>query len=292
MHQKNIAGTSFIVSDNLRPDLTRPYVIAVADQSGAVNPQDSMMPPQAHFRIWTIAAITNGYSPSIFGIHFRPQDPWMNQLASALRADGFDKVITYNWEKTSDVASPGLAVAAGDAMFLRVDNAARQLPAEKNDVIDVDFIGHSRGAVVISQALSDLHGTPLRQLSSGYMKMTLLDPHPANNAVPPFYSDHSIVADNPFGVLAEERLFQFQAIAMDPNVSIPASVQEVDDFYQHNEAGGLSGFEHILNLWGESPQSISSNPIVSDIVISDPTVGHGEVTDYFLRYAQSNTSLF
>ena len=56
-----------------------------------------------------------------------------------------------------------------------------------NDVVDVQFIGHSRGSVVISQALMDLSDTnPDSQydiadvpswLSSSYMMMTMLDPH-------------------------------------------------------------------------------------------------------------------
>src|SRR5262249_60530311 len=139
--------------------------------------------------------------------------------------------------------------------------------------------GHSRGAVVISQALQDLVGTTDSVLDGGFKKMTLLDPHPANNhfAKP----DYSAGSDRESKVAA--RIYKwFQDRMQDPQVVIPPNVDDADLYYQHSPAWAFpagSGEAH-LNLWGESPSLItnmSSAPLTSlnltGYVDPDPKIG-------------------
>ena len=53
---------------------------------------------------------------------------------------------------------------------------------DTNDVIDVNLIGHSRGAGVVSLAMNQLTGNPQDRPADGYYELTLLDPHPASNS--------------------------------------------------------------------------------------------------------------
>jgi hypothetical protein len=121
--------------------------------------------------------------------------------------------------------------------------------------VDIQFVGHSRGAVVISQALQDLVGTQDPALTGGYFRMTMLDPHPANN------SAVRLSASTPIGWILAAGTILFQAAANDPDVAVPTNVKEVDLYYQHNAARVLQGFpDHYLNLWGESDSDIQIPP--------------------------------
>jgi hypothetical protein len=169
-------------------------------------------------------------------------------------------------------------VAAGNLLAQEVLAAAQRLPLDPNDVVDVHFIGHSRGAVVISQAIATLPSLAagFEPLQAGYLKMTMLDPHPARNATPGFYDAKNSHA----GRLAVERYLEFQAKAVDPDVVVPGSVAEAEDYYQNTLVRDLSGKESILNLWGE--YEIASPVPISLHNLTGPNVGHYEVITYYL----------
>ncbi len=159
------------------------------------------------------------------------------------------------------------------------------------DVVDLDLIGHSRGAVVISQALQDLDGTTFPALAGGFKKMTLLDPHPANNG----YSkpDYSAGSDRLSRALV--RIYRWlQAHMQDPQVIIPPNVDEADLYYQHSPASAFprGSEEAHLNLWGEDPSLIvnqSSAPLTvlnltGDVDPDFGTIGHSEVPLWYDKY--------
>jgi hypothetical protein len=189
---------------------------------------------------------------------------WETAMAAAVpHTDGDNGVIAFNWVSTSALAVPGQAVAAGNQLYQQVVSRADQLAsAHPGDVVDVQFIGHSRGAVVISQALQDLEGTTDPALKGAYLRMTLLDPHPANNQVGsegqlwdalPNSLDTNLL-DPIAQRLVNSIIYNFQANAADPNVIVPNNVNEVDLYYQQNHAADITGgISHYLNLWGESP---------------------------------------
>src|SRR5262249_21641263 len=113
---------------------------------------------------------------------------WVTAITSKLSQLGYDGTTYLDWAADSRKPEPGLAILAGLNLASKIESTAESLVAlqglNSNDVIDLHLIGHSRGTVVISQALLDLQGSSVSQLAGGYVKMTMLDPHPALNYGP------------------------------------------------------------------------------------------------------------
>ncbi|MFO0890898.1 MAG: hypothetical protein U0790_17365 [Isosphaeraceae bacterium] len=121
--------------------------------------------------------------------------------------------------------------------------------------MDVQFIGHSEGAVVNTRAIAALERSSTPELAAGYVVDTLLDPHAANNGVP----GQGSVSGGPLGLLATVLVSGYQSRANDPPVFIPAGVDEAQVFYQHAPA---SRYGQIYNLWGQVPvPNLSDNPV-------------------------------
>ena len=53
------------------------------------------------------------------------------------------------------------------------------------DVMDLHFIAHSRGVVVVTEALRVLTAQDNPLIKQSFIALTLLDPHPANNKYHP-----------------------------------------------------------------------------------------------------------
>ena len=136
-------------------------------------------------------------------------------------------MIPFNWVGVSN--HPGSAAAGGAELESMILEAAAQFPADAP--VDLHFIGHSEGAVVNSQALLRMNQAGLpANLKAGYIKMTMLDPHAANNGVlGPQYS----VGEGPLGWLAKQEINAYQSKAQDPPVIVPPNVQDAEVFYQH-----------------------------------------------------------
>jgi hypothetical protein len=116
------------------------------------------------------------------------------------------------------------------------------------------------------------------------MKMTLLDPHPANN-------DYGLNASfSPTGfALLESSYTDFQAATSDGPVIIPSRVNQVEDFYQQTDYSQLqlSGLEGTINLQGLSTgllQIEGANTQVTDYPLTGPGTGHTEVHDWYQTY--------
>jgi hypothetical protein len=274
-------------------DPAHPYVLVVANPSGTVPESDARPGDQndvASFRKWTIGAVTNGLLPlgdlqlDLFG-------DWVTAMAHSLQSlispegttVGYDDVIPFIWGNTSNLPIPGLAIAAGQHLTQMVRDHAQSLAAQMgpNDVIDLHLIGHSRGAIVISQAFLDLMkdgGIP--QLSAGYKEMTMLDPHPANSL------GSSLVSFNPrsrVSQLAQAIDLLFCQAASDPNVVVPADVDLAEDYYEHtpwNQTTDLIG-HYIINLWGVGhiPGAVDH-----DLSHAAPWMAHTRVTDWYQQY--------
>jgi hypothetical protein len=159
------------------------YVLAVADPVPSIPPTVAtpgigIDSSAAYYHEYVIGAVSVGFTISVPWSADPPD--WVQNMASSLMAAGYDKVIPYTWQ--SDSPLPGLAAAAGDVLYGQILDAISSLGSlGNNDVVDIHLIGHSRGAVVISEAMLDLVANPVPQLQQGYFKMTFLDPHPANN---------------------------------------------------------------------------------------------------------------
>jgi len=223
-------------------DPQKPYVLVVADPG---SPSATTNPGQtASFRTYTIAVVTHG---GLQNTHWKYGPAWEVETAAILQKQGYDSVIAYNWVAASDV--PGRAAMQGPRLAGEILAAASQFPA--SDPVDLQFIGHSEGAVVNTEAMLALQGEMTPQLKAGYIEDTMLDPHPASNSVP---GQEYSVTSGPLGWLAQAEISSFQSRAKDPGVLVPSIVNDAQVFYEHTSAANSHGVNNDLyNLWGEVP---------------------------------------
>jgi hypothetical protein len=233
-HQLTIALPNGLPLNPLHPN-----VLVVADPTTAIASTNAQM--TASFHVDTIVVVTHG------GIQFHRYNttgpPWQQIMAASLRQQGYDTVIPFVWVVESN--SPGEAALQAPRLVRNVLAAAARFPA--NDVVDIQFIGHSEGAVVNDQAIIQLEAKITPQIKAGWLEDTMLDPHAANTSAP---GQQYSVANNMLGWIAKGEIDQYQAKAKDPLVSVPAGVDSAQVFYQHTTASKAGA---IYNLWGEVP---------------------------------------
>ena len=304
------SGGTYTFSDfqALRPDPVdlktgdpgHEYVVVTADKNGMLNGGDVANPPSASFRIWLVGVIAHGY---IYNGKYRslfpsPSSPpptaeWVDTMAGQLKSvDGYDVGIGFHWEATVDLQQPNTGFQAGQALATQVEQDVSKLTLGADDVVDVNFVGYSRGTVAISQALQDLQETNGQlepQLAHGFMMETLVDPHPANNQFSS-YSSASYSLSNfanwyKAGKFAVPVYETFQSIVADPNVVVPSNVQAAADYWQNTNAALFPSAddESVLNLWGESPVQINttnSSTVLLSYPETAPGVGHAEMMYY------------
>jgi len=85
-------------------------------------------------------------------------------------------ILIFNWSQESDDPGGGFAEAAGEALFVALMRGA-SLPSGSRlplGQLPLHFIGHRRGAVVISEAIRRLGALGIR-----VDHVTTIDPHPA-----------------------------------------------------------------------------------------------------------------
>jgi hypothetical protein len=227
----------------LPPDPRQPYVLVAAS-----NELPGTAPSVAAFRKYMIGIVTHG---ALINPSWKHGPPWQLQTATWLRRQGYDIVIPFNWASQS--SKPGRAAVQGVRLAHQVLVAAGKLPP--GSPVDVQFIGHSEGAVVNTQAIVALERAMTPELKAGFLVDTLLDPHAANNHVP----GQASAAPGLVGALASALVSRYQASAHDPPAFIPSGVSQAQVFYQHNPASRHSG---IYNLWGQVPvPNFSGHPV-------------------------------
>lgn len=229
------------VPGGLYPDPSRPYVLAVADPSNVI-PETDKANNTAGFRKYTVAVIAHG------GIQGSKTDPpaWELRMGQALRRVGYDRVIPYNWAAES--THPGAAAKQGPRVANIVLKTTAKLP--EGAPVDLHLIGHSEGAVVVSQALLALHSRWTPELRAGFTKVTLLDPHAANNHAP---GGQLSVSSGFRGWVAKQVVHSYQGQAKDPPVVIPDDVDQTEVYYQHTPVSLNKANDGVYNLWGQVP---------------------------------------
>ncbi|MFI5139723.1 MAG: hypothetical protein ACHQIM_18015 [Sphingobacteriales bacterium] len=176
----------------LPPDTRLPYIIVVATYNDKKE--------QVYFRKWMLGAVAHGFDR--WALHQSPlhrlpdwlwrsefQDftlpHWETTMADQLKTkDGYDDVITCDWMKTCGLKQHGWAEKAGEKLSSDIVTWMHAHGQHNGDVVDIHFIGHSRGTVVVCQALQTLAlrlKTNKSPFGGSYVELTLLDPHPANN---------------------------------------------------------------------------------------------------------------
>jgi hypothetical protein len=229
------------LSGGLPLDPGKPYVLVVADPSSPLASTD--LQQTASFRKYTIGIVTHG---GFINTSWKHGPPWELQIGTILKQQGYDAVIPFNW--TTDSSTPGRAATEGPRLARQILRAASQFPASAP--IDLQFIGHSEGAVVNTQAIVALGKVMTPQLRAGFIEDTLLDPHAANNGMPAQFN----VGGGLLGALARSLVSGYQSRAKDPPVFVPSIVDAAQVFYQHTPASHDHGVNQgIYNLWGQVP---------------------------------------
>jgi hypothetical protein len=265
-------------------DPAHPYVFVVADPARSIAESDKTN-DVAHFQIHTIGVVTHGFE-LLGGITlFNPSGgppPWESDATAILQEAGFDKVIPFDWSAVSDIPQPGIAISQGQFLASQVEIAASQWDGP----VDVQFIGHSRGAVVNNEALKAIQTATSNglypQLEAGYIKDVMLDPHPANQ-------QDTFFSFNPTNILSQIAAIAtvlFQNKAADPDISVPGNVQDAEVYYQ--ETPWFATIPHlletILNLQGDVP--VAGVPLAHQFPETGIGVGHSEVPFIYLGILQ------
>jgi hypothetical protein len=253
-----------VVDDvELAPDTNKPYVIVVARQrrhESTVWFQKHLVGVLVHgytFRKWFEAAnfVSADVGAVMAGWLFGGEDvePWQRTLESRLERSCYSPAtFAFNWRHTSvEELGSLLTQKARDELYPRIAATAAELVRRhQGDVVDFHFIGHSRGAVMVSQALlawsRSGDSAPLR---GSYVIVTLLDPHPANNEVP-IQEDYA--SSNPLAAAAYLQYKYFQDKVKDPAIVLPAGagIREVQVIYQQNTVAEiLADPPQIDGLW-------------------------------------------
>ncbi len=292
---------SIALNGEMPIDTSHPYVLAVADPNhsiGETNETDNT----GQFRKLTLAVVTHGLEPS------GKLPAWLDDMAAGLKREGFAKVLEFDWAAASRLPLPGTAYYAGLRMAQQVRIAANALGNRPTDVVDVQFVGHSRGTVVISQALLSLQRFPgTRKLALGYFEFTMIDPHPAanrgtlaagllelrNGSGVSTIGGFSFESNSLISAAAARATLLFQAATRDPRVVVPANVDSTEVYYQRLSWSDTNadGFEFAtgFNLLGEMPVNLvnlSKNPIAAVNVGEAPIhagVGHTSVQIWYIE---------
>ena len=307
-----------VESVNLAPDPNKPYVIVVADQSRHES--------SAWFQKHLVGVLVHGYTfrkayevakylNAGAGLQmadwlFQNEDvePWQALLESTLEAACYSPAtFAFNWRHASiQAVSTELARQARARLYPRIVSTVTELVrAHTGDVVDLHLIGHSRGAVMVSQALLAAAAAPNATLRGGYIIATLLDPHPANNT---FGVQEDYAPANPLSNTVYHSYREFQDSARDPAIQLPAGagIREVAVFFQKNTVGQFlanppltgNGWDSVADyasafwLWGWSGDNIqiinrSGVPIASRRLAEFPDgelVTHGAVVQYFANH--------
>lgn len=146
-------------------------------------------------------------------------------------------------------------------MAAQIIAAARTLPS--GAIIDLHLLGHSRGSVVISEALQTIEtlaasGTDpqLEGVLAGWTRMTYLDAHPAHNVHTTTTSSARFFSPSPgpFGRFATQVYLRFQDAMRDPEPRVPGSADEAEVFFQRAPYyAAPDPIDRLFNIWGETP---------------------------------------
>ncbi|AGA30994.1 lipase family protein [Singulisphaera acidiphila] len=252
--------------DGLPPTPSHPYVLAVADPSSALSGGAESQNSVA-FRTYLIGVLTHGGFQTK---SWRDRGaPWALQMAKSLKAQGYDVVIPYNW--VAESRTPGAAAKQGPRVARLVELAANQAP--EGEPVDVHFIGHSEGTVVNSVAIRYLEKNEPARLAEGYLKVTLLDPHAANNNAPG--GRQYSVSKGLLGDLARWIIDGYQQKAKDPLPVIWGNVDAADVYYQRTPIAGAKGSnDGIYNLWGQVPVPVEGDTPVRYYNLTGVGISH------------------
>jgi hypothetical protein len=285
----------------LTPNTALPFIVVVANLDNS----------SASFETHVVGVIAHGSEFDPYLILTNQAPAWEMLMATDLQViDGYEAVIPFNWIRLCIIPFPFAVEIASNMLYTQVVAEANQLAGQHpGDVVDINFIGDSRGTVVVSQVLQQLVSTTDPALKGGYMQMTLLDPHPANRMDDLFRWIPALSQANDLAVLG----FLVDYFSQDPQIVVPPNVDQVQDFDEQTapgQLGFLNGFlathdttqllEFMFSLWGEpagnivdqSNQAIEQMNLTNVFIPSLGLIGHAEVPLWYLDYVVNTNSTF
>ena len=143
----------------------------------------------ASYQTITIGLVTHGFDSA------DAAPAWIYQIAASLSNLGYNEVIPFDWATASHTLKSGEAVQSGVNAaqmienYINGTNSQGQPNIPQGAVVDLHLIGHSRGSVVITQAMQTLQDDLARipDAEGGFWELTYLDPHPSHgDNVAPF----------------------------------------------------------------------------------------------------------
>lgn len=263
----------------LSPDPSHPYVFA------AITGPDTET-SSASFQKIVVGVVTHGYN--IPGETSLPA--WVTEMATAMSSEGYQYVIPFDWVAQSELLEPNQATDAGMRVAQQIQTylaAPGNIPA--GAVVDLHFVGHSRGTVVINQAFTTLQqnlpaNSPAR---SGYWRETLLDPHPANSKNQAPFS----VRPDDVGQAALVAGNIVQEADQDPlPINVPSMVSETQVYHEHSPTSYAPYFsegEQIISPNGLAPGdgvnvAPGSKTIINGLDLTTPGIVHSGVWEWYL----------
>jgi len=284
---------SFTPNAGLPPNTALPYVVVLATSGG----QKSIV----YFRKFLIGVIAHGFDRWAFAntlssVSLVSVPAWEATMARSLKSiDQYDDIIAFNWTQTCTLPQPDMAVKAASRLASEVVAKLAIRNQHPGDVVDLHFIAHSRGAVVVTEAIQDMAAKdPL--LGGSFVQVTLLDPHPANNCFAancptdnnPNWASFARDSGNQLtraAQIAQMRAMRFQQAAHDPPVTIPPGIKKLEVWFQHTPASCFAGrpsVEYEMNLWGEvdPPALIDQSGLLThptDKTSCPEAIGHNQI---------------
>lgn len=254
----------------LDTSLLHPYILVVADPARAIAEGDESN-NVANVRKWSLAVVTHG------GLQNTKNDripPWANRFSNELKAQGFDDVLAFNWVPASRTPGSVPSQAARLARQIR----ARLDAIPEGTPVDLHVVGHSQGTSLNGLALAKLAKDEPDALKSGFTRVVMLDPHPANNGhkVPQYSVKPSFM-----GWVAQTAVKYYRSWANDPPSIVPGTVDDAEVYYQHTYVAFTPNADQPwLNLWGHVP--VAGNARYIDI--TGPGISHSgyfSVVDWY-----------
>lgn len=243
------------------PDPAHKFILAVA--TGVTSTDDT-----AALRTYILGVVTHGDAPT-------GQFPtWVPYVASQLQGLNYDATIAYDWSKIAFLPASGTAQLAADLLTAKVLATIAQSGAPQG-AWDLQMIGHSRGASVISLSMQQLISLHVPQLA-GYKRLTYLDAHPANAGTDNLFNYSTLK-----GHLGYRAAIKLQQIINDPPAFVPAGVDYAESYYQQGLAAQVlyQKLEAVLNLWGQSNLTLAAHTI--DLTV--PGMSHTGVWRVYSR---------
>jgi hypothetical protein len=262
--------------DALAIDPALPYVIAAATGPDGIT-------SSASYQTITIGLVTHGFDSS------DTAPAWIYQMAASLSALGYNEVIPFDWATASHTLQSGEAVQSGVNAaqmienYINGTNSQGQPNVPLGDVVDIHLIGHSRGSVVITQAMQSLQDdlAQIPQAEGGYWELTYLDPHPSHgDNVAPFTATSQSLID-----AANYLQEQFQ----DPYpLIVPSQVALAQVYYENTPVSEIvsTAEEGQIDPWGITyPDGIEASPGASTqfqtLNLTTPGMTHSGVYEWY-----------